>query len=514
MFNYRSLKGTGKALEKVPAMRSVKGSSKFVEAVKKSAAAELSALVEKLPPDKRLRLEVRRAARQSNIIMPRPVPNRRILTWGLSAGVLIGLAALAAIIFYPRSGDLPIDTHLPMGTLILTVGNVEQFYQRASEPHTPVKDGKSISPGDTYFTRENGRARFVVNDGGTVFLGPSSQMTFRAPSQKSTDLVYVLESGEMGLERPSIDDESEATLKSPRWEIRTEAGHIILSPGSHAYLRVSKTDKEYSGEMTLLYGFAEFTQRNGQKAADLEAGQKISFYSGMKMPVVDTLQVTEVPQWRVDLVSERDLTRLLNHPVKLHNRHDGIEIEILYGRENKLAGFNDWISDSGGSQIAESGEGVITLPAHSKLRHMVPFSAPLAIEVLLNHDSVRDTSFAFGALQTPESGIAVDTARDAVMQILEKGKATRRASVTARIQPGKPEKLGLEVKRDKAVYSAVLNSSSCNSSLPLDGHKKGSTGDLWLQALGDGLLIDEIKVCGVVPSEWLRERLSKIVISN
>ncbi|MGD0093059.1 MAG: zf-HC2 domain-containing protein, partial [Planctomycetota bacterium] len=63
MRTYKELKGTGLALEAVPALRPVEGSPEFEEAVRAKAAVELAGILERLPADKRLKIEARRAAR-------------------------------------------------------------------------------------------------------------------------------------------------------------------------------------------------------------------------------------------------------------------------------------------------------------------------------------------------------------------------------------------------------------------------------------------------------------------
>src|ERR1051326_6605327 len=60
---YKELKGTGKMLEKVPAMRAVQGSQEFTRAVRAGAAIESAKIISALPPERRMRLEARRAAR-------------------------------------------------------------------------------------------------------------------------------------------------------------------------------------------------------------------------------------------------------------------------------------------------------------------------------------------------------------------------------------------------------------------------------------------------------------------
>src|ERR1700680_165884 len=65
MRTYKELKGTGKMLEAVPAMRTITGSVEFDHAVRAGASVESAKIIEALPAEKRLRVEARRAARAS-----------------------------------------------------------------------------------------------------------------------------------------------------------------------------------------------------------------------------------------------------------------------------------------------------------------------------------------------------------------------------------------------------------------------------------------------------------------
>ena len=506
MQSYKELKGTGRALEAVPAMRAVQGSREFERMVATSAAVELASLVSKLPADKLLRLEARRAARMSVKIVP--LQSRRIWSKGLAAAVLLGVAALAFIVLYPRP---EVTERAPVAMLGLAVGKVEQFYQRANEPNIAVKDGKLVLPGDAFSTGENGRARFATPDGGALFLGPASKVTFRSGGQ----FIVILENGELGLQRPKPPDDSDGETKTSstamRWEVRSELGRAVFGLDTHAYLRVLKNDttKEYYGELLVLCGSVDVLDRSGKRLGAVNAGEKSVMSSNSNNLHIETLQEaqTKVPAWRIDVVSEQDLTALLSHPVKLRGRQNGIEIEMLYGRRDQARGSGNWVCDGGGNTISENSEGTLLLPARCRLRHIVPFAAPIAMELHFNHDSIRETNFAFGVLETPDAGVAVDMTRDAVMQVREKGRTTRNVCVPARTQAGSVERLALEIKCDNPCFTALLSSNTGSKTLPLTAQKTELAGDLWVQALSEGVLIDELRISGLLPAEWLRKQL-------
>jgi hypothetical protein len=146
------------------------------------------------------------------------------------------------------------------------------------------------------------------------------------------------------------------------------------------------------------------------------------------------------------------------------------------------------------------------------MRHVVPFGAPLSFELRLGRDSLRDATFAFGVLENPDAGVTVDVAPHpggAALRIRAKNQTVRNASVQARAHAG-PETLRLEIARAGGGLTAQLSSNSAKSGpipLPRDGNY--APAPLWLQTLGEGLAVDEIKVTGIVPAEWLRQRLSE-----
>src|ERR1700758_1593579 len=72
MNTYRDLKGTGKMLSAVSSMRAVPPTEEFRESARAQAVVELRNIVASLPPEKRLRLEARRAARMSRALQKTP----------------------------------------------------------------------------------------------------------------------------------------------------------------------------------------------------------------------------------------------------------------------------------------------------------------------------------------------------------------------------------------------------------------------------------------------------------
>jgi len=507
MRTYRDLKGTGKALSAVTSMRAVEGSTQFKQAVREKAAVELTEIVGKLPPDKRLKLEARRAARMSRVI-ERPQPRSRYsLSTSILLVVLAGLVALTVILIYPRHNS-SLGQREPLGSLSVTMGRVEQFYVRPNEPHTAVKEGKNILPGDAYSTQENSCARFDVRDGSSLFLGPKTQITFRMQANEHENFVIVLEKGELGVQRPAQLNADEGVTVSQYWEVRSDAGTMLLGPGDHAYMKSTKSAKDFSGEVLVIAGSAELHDRSGHPVGTLNDSQHALISGNMTGVSPENLPNARVPAWRVDLTSEADLAKLISAQTKIVARRGGtVQAEVVYDSSDLKRGLHDWVSDN---PAAAERANALTLPPGVRMRNVLPFTAPLTVEINLPRDSQRDASFAFGALESAESGAAVDVTREAALQIREKGRAVRSVTVPARTQAGKIERLRLEVSPEGGNFAVQLSSSVDKGNKPLSlAKEKNDKPELWLQGLGDGVNLREVKISGVIPTEWLREQLSK-----
>ncbi len=507
---YKDLKGTGKSLQAVQSMQPVEGSPEFERAVRAQAVVELANIVAKLPPEKRLRLEARRAARMSKII-ERPAPRRKIFTAGLIAAVSIGLIALAAILFYPGRGGGPADREA-VATLSVAVGNVEQFYARANEPHSLVKAGKNIYAGDCFLTLENGRARFDFNDGSSLFLGPSSRVTFRVQSPGTENFVIELEKGEAGVQRPRHESEDPEDDRPKTWDVRSEVGSVLFDLGSHAYIQLSgKTAKTFE-EVCILRGAITATSRSGAPLGAVHYGYKLEFSPETKTGRTGQIENARVPAWRMDLVSVGDLARLLAADVSSVDVQNGTVVASMhYDGRNTEAPTNDFDHEPQSNAPAEPAAGPLKIHAGTRIRHIVPFAPPLSLTLYPARESQSDSALAFGALESSDSGVAVDIGREAKLQISEKGRTVRFAAIPFRASAGRPEWIRLDIAREGAGFSAQLQTPGEKSNalpVPKEAAKSGS-GTLWIQALGDALGFDNVKITGVVPTDWLRERLSK-----
>lgn len=507
MRTYKDLKGTGKALEAVPTMRAVQGSPEFEKAVRAQAVVELANIVAKLPPDKRLKLEARRAARMSRVIERPQPPVRRAFSVSLMLLVLAGVAALIVILLYPQKG--PTGERPAAGVLKMTSGKVEQFYQRSGEPHSAVQEGKNIFPGDSYLTPDNGRARFDMSDGSSLFLGPTSQVTFRVQSPGTDNFVIVLEKGELAVQRPhEVIDHSDGQQTPQQWEVRTETGSVLIDPGAHVHVALKKSGKDFKETVTAFAESVKVLNHTMQSLGTLYYGHAAEFTPDEKELKSNPLTNARVPAWRLDLVSEEDLSDLLAARVKIVGRHDGaLRAELLYTAQNPKPASQDWACEPVSSGSDKTGIGLL-LPSSARLCHVIPFAAPLTIELGLSRENPGDGAFAFGALESANNGVSVDVAREARLQIRENGRSVRSGVAPARGTSGKVERLQLDIRKEGGGLGAQLSTSAEKTNvLPLP--KELSAGKLWLQGLNDNVTFDEVKISGVLPAEWVREKLSK-----
>jgi hypothetical protein len=145
---------------------------------------------------------------------------------------------------------------------------------------------------------------------------------------------------------------------------------------------------------------------------------------------------------------------------------------------------------------------------------------PLVFELVLARESQAAGSLAFGALSTPEGGVAVDVVRDAVLQVRDQCRTARKATVPVRTA-GKLERLRLEIVDGAAtgagkpgLAAQLIAPAAKSNPLPLPLADKTprppqGQGKLWLQSLADTVAFDEVRISGCIPAEWLRERLSR-----
>lgn len=509
MQTYKELKGTGKALEAVPAMKAVEPSQDFHQAVEAKAAVELAKIVERLPPDKRLRLEARRAARQSQIQRSTAPARRSVWSGPLVLLALVAAVIIAVVLVSTGRKATPETKREPLGRLSLAIGKVEQFYQREYEPHTPAKEGKEVLPGDVFSTLENGVARFDLLDGGSIFLGPSSTVTFKMPFEGTRVPVIALDQGELGIYRGYSPAAAGAGQSPEPWDLHVGNGALLISRPAHLYVKALKGSKGVC-EVAVLDGTVQVLDRAGQKVATIADGQQLLMpVENDPAPQAVHLADTQPPSWRVALMTEMELGLLFGAQGKVIGRHsDGIEVELRYTADLRR-GQGDWIGDAAGDALTTRPEGGFTLPARTRLRHVALFGAPLTLELNLDPDALPDAAFAFGALETGGSGATVDVAGEANLQIREKDHVVRNATIPVRTQPGHPERLRLDIVREGKNLTAVLSASAGKSKILQVSRVPTGAGELWLQGVTDGAIFSEIRLQGVIPADWLREKLSR-----
>lgn len=513
MRTYRDLKGTGMLLGAVNSMRSVPPTEEFRENVRSKAVIELRNIVASLPPEKRLRLEARRAARLSRALTKAPsAPPPSIFTKGLAILTAACLAAVAVVLLYPKTRNTT-DLNQPIAVLSQTVGRVDEFFQKANEPHTQTASGKTVLNGDTFLTSDTGRARFDLNGGGALYAGGLTRVTFRAPQQPSQRVTFVLEGGEVGVQLPAPDIhegmDHNAALEA-RCELRTEAATFVVEPGAHVYLAASKTGRDYEAEILVVSGAVRVQDRVGKTLVNVVRGQRAKFKAGELNGRPQDFSPPRVPPWRADLVSDADLAGLLGVKGKVVRQKDGsLAAELFYSRQPGSAILDDWQSELAPTPFRLGANGALTLQAATRVRHPLPFSGPLTMELQLSRDGPREPNFAFGLLDSADCGVVVDVSKAANLQIRDKGRTARSNSVAARSNKNGNEFLRLEILREASGFSAQLVTAAGKSkSLPLAKVKNDEGANLWIQALGDAMMFDEIKISGTLSMDWLRDRLS------
>ncbi len=497
---YRELKGTGKALEAVTSMQSVTPSDTFRENLREQAKIESEKIVSKLSPDRRLRLEARREARHS-VRLSRRVAPPKVWSPGLLILALAAALVLALILFWPTRDNLVQRTAL--GTLSVAVGKVDQFYKKEKQTYTPVEEGKNFLPGDSFKTGDQGRARFDVSDGGSIFIGPLTDVAFHFPQAVPGECTMLIDSGEIGVLRADA-----TTGSKPDWELRSDAGSLLFANATHAYAHVVKHEKVCTLEVSVLAGCVHIQSRGGSKRESIYAGQKAAI-STIDTTIAPVSLIDErPPSWRVDLTTNADLAALFSGKIKIASRQQGkIQVEIHYNHETP---FQDWNAEVQGQGVALSvKEGRIVCPTGIRWKLAPQFVRPLTYELKINADARRDTTFAF-AFKTPQGNVAVDVSRQAVeLSVEEVDKLRKYDKIFTRGQPNAPESMLLQLKPEGSGQSASLSTTNGKSkSIPIWKDKPEAAGELWFQALVEPLLLDEIVITGTLSSDWIREKLS------
>jgi hypothetical protein len=288
---FHELKGTGKALEAVPAMCGVTGSTAFVTRLRENAALESAKIVLNLPPEVRLRTEARKAARKASRKSPQMVEKTGTWRYGAIAAALF-LASGLVFILTPSRKNNPIPPSLVPGVLRVARGDVQCM---RGDSRGIAEGGKRVEERDRFQSSTESGARFDFDGNGEALLGPSSKITFKNLSASGP--VVFLEEGCLGARLPP------ALTGGPscEWEVQSKAYRILLSTGTHAFIVVTDTGNDARLEIMVLSGKARVFKHSGQSVATAASGQKLTLAPSLEGAQAEDIRDAEPPGWAADL---------------------------------------------------------------------------------------------------------------------------------------------------------------------------------------------------------------------
>ncbi|MCZ7646813.1 MAG: zf-HC2 domain-containing protein [Planctomycetota bacterium] len=506
MAKYRELKGTGKAMEAVPEYREVAPTKQFTDKVKTAAAMESKQIIETLPPERRERVKRRQAAQLAKLSAGSAVSQRRHASpWSGAVLVILlaGIAVASVILLYPNTAGQ--NEPRTVGTILRSVGKVEQFYQKAGVSWSEVKEGKIVQTLDTLASQEDGCAQFKLAGDGMLYLGPSSELSFRQPESEKQELLIQLTKGEAGIERASGQA---GAGPAKEWLVSTKLGSAQIRHGSRAYVMLNGVEGD-SFTVQVAKGSAQ-VRYSGERTQELEGGQQGTFFAdASKEPVLDK-PVSSVPSWRVDLLGDEELARYFAAPVKvLKRRPNGLEVELNYS--TRAAGsLRDWRPEQSERRLVALSNGGIQVPTEARFLLGAPLDMPLTLEAVVRKETPLEAKFALAVLDGEEGRVSVDLGREALLQVV-KGEQRARAAHLGYRKNGQAETetVILNVQSYGAESKAGLETSAGKSkflNLPKELERPGR---VWISALDEGLALQSLTIKGVLPRAWLRERMAE-----
>jgi len=495
---YKELKGTGRALEAVPAMNVVAGSEEWRNQVKDLGREESEKIIRLLPPDKRARAEMRRAARLSQARPP--ATSQRMQKRGgmftVIALIVAGLAIVAAILLYPMGGTS--REPVQVATLALCMGKVSQFYQRAGEPWSPAQQGKTVLTGDAYSTGADGRARFDLGGGGAVFAGPDADLKFQRPESEGKDWILRLDAGEAGVELP----------EGPSvhgWTVVAAAVEVRVRPGARVYLNSGRGGNGAQCTVYVSKGGVQAAFGRGKGNQEVSAGQAAVFYEDSKLaPTSDAADAT-VPGWRADLLTETEVKAFFTFPVKIKERRAAgllVELNLTPAPEHP----SDWTVESGKRGPMKQTSGALLFPADSRALFTAPLDPPMTLELDLAPETPKEAGLALTLFESAAGRVNVDLDRVAQLTVRDKDHA-RSEKVSARTKPNGSEALKLEASASAGDYAIVVTTNS-GSTKPLLLPHGLENGAFSIRGVGDSAYVERLRIVAVLPRAWLRKKLS------
>ncbi len=504
---YMELKGTGRALEAIPEMQPVQVSDDFGSEVKEAARMESQKIIRTLPADKRLRMEMRQA-QMSQKSSTSTRQQKQNSTWsGLVFAILaVGLIAAGIIAFYPTGSSNPLAERI--GELTQTSG-VEAIQKKQDSKWVSVQKGVAIWTGDVFSSKPSGGAYFNLDNEGTMFMGPSSELSIRHPQSKAGWTVN-LAGGEMGLHRPAKASRKRDVSKYS-WMIQTEAAWVEIHPGSTVYVLAAPDPQGRRCEVRVAQGKATVTYGKNRTTVDLEAGRKGQFWTAeTQAPKIEKADQL-VPSWRVDLLGDKDLSQLFSGEVHLVSPHaDGLILDFSYRNYKGSAKYlADWSTEVPNRHLKMKHRGPILVPTDARFTFTAPLAAPLAVAFKVIPDTAPDAEFELTAYDLVSSNVAVNLlGKEAVIELRNRQQRSKKR-VPYRTSPPDVEHILLSIDWEGHQLQAQLTTTAGKTqALTLD-KDISSPGKLWFSAFRDSVHIEDLTVKGLVAREWLRKRLEE-----
>ena len=216
-----------------------------------------------------------------------------------------------------------------------------------------------------------------------------------------------------------------------------------------------------------------------------------------------------VPTWRVDLLSDVELGRLFSGRPKVRGHSArGLEIELTYGFGQRPS-LSDWTSDKPERQLKALPDGSLQVPSDAKIELKAPMAVPVSLEVAFKIGRTPDDhAFAVAVLDGEDGRVSADSGRDALLQIRHKTRhRTGRAKL--RTDKGASERFLLSIiPKGHQTTAELVTVADKTKPLELPKDMKLS-GKVWLRALGEGAVLNGLRVRGVVPRDWMIKALTE-----
>lgn len=496
---YKQLKGTGKSLEAVPHLRSTLASTEFGEQVRAAARVESEKIIRTLPPERRVRMELRKATRANRVRRPSTTSERaRSSPWSgaVIAAIVAGVVISGAILFFPGGGDP--GTPVAMGEMTARVGKVQGFYKHAGQHWSEIKEGEALRDGDELACEETGRARFELDGGGLLLMGPGCEVKLRSDKAWGAHVVLELSDGELMLERPA-QEPKDAAAAGLSWTVRSAGAEIAVHPGAHVWMGVQGGKNARSCEVRVSAGAVGV--RTGAGSADVKEGMGMRLTREAANPVQPE---AVLPEWRAELFSEAELQRILGGSVKVAGRGaEGLDLELQFG-DGSASGLRNWKPEGEGAALSMRNDG--RLPVAARVRYLLalPLAVPLAVQAVVDPETPADAAFAFAVADQGESQVSVDLESDAKLKI--SGPRPRADQVAYRSNATAPETVTLELKPKGTEVQVKLSTSSGATKVLTMAKEQAEAGVIWLMALREGLVLRRVVVSGRLGTKWLLQR--------